>query len=58
MSHTPGFEDYPSKLYRLAAAEKFQLDTYIRDYLPARIFPVGEVMAYSQYGTALAGYIL
>ena len=34
------------------------LDEYVRQYMPARVFPPGEVMAYSNYGTALAGYIV
>src|SRR5690606_25761525 len=34
------------------------LDKYVREFLPERIFPAGEVLAYSNYGTALAGYIV
>ena len=35
-----------------------RLNEYVRQYMPARVFPPGEVMAYSNYGTALAGYIV
>lgn len=58
MTHTPGFEDYPDMLFRLSADELMPLNEYVRNYLPARIFPAGEVAAYSNYGTALAGYIV
>ncbi|MEQ8201038.1 MAG: serine hydrolase domain-containing protein [Syntrophomonadaceae bacterium] len=58
MTHTPGFEDYPSLLFRLSADDLLPLDEYIKNHRPARIFPAGEVAAYSNYGTALAGYIV
>lgn len=58
MTHTPGFEDYPDMLFRLSADELLPLNEYIKNYLPTRIFPAGEVAAYSNYGTALAGYIV
>ncbi|OEH86394.1 serine hydrolase [Desulfuribacillus stibiiarsenatis] len=58
MTHTPGFEDYPDKLFRLSADELLPLNEYIKEYMPARIFPPGEVATYSNYGTALAGYIV
>ncbi|WP_051541338.1 serine hydrolase domain-containing protein [Caldalkalibacillus mannanilyticus] len=58
MTHTPGFEDYPDQIFRLSPTEMPELDRYVREHLPARIFPPGEVAAYSNYGTALAGYIV
>lgn len=58
MTHTPGFEDYPDMLFRLSQDELLPLNEYVKNYLPARIFPAGEVAAYSNYGTALAGYIV
>jgi len=58
MTHTPGFEDYPAMLFRLSEDQLLPLDEYIKKYLPVRIFPAGEVAAYSNYGTALAGYIV
>lgn len=58
MTHTPGFEDRPDMLFRLSEDELLPLNEYIKNYLPARIFPAGEVAAYSNYGTALAGYII
>ncbi len=58
MTHTPGFEDYPEKLFRLSEEELLPLNEYMKKYQPARIFPAGEVAAYSNYGTALAGHIV
>lgn len=58
MTHTPGFEDYSSAIFRLTADEMPPLDQYVREYRPERVFPAGEVLAYSNYGTALAGYIV
>lgn len=58
MTHTAGFEDRPDLLFRLSAADLPGLDNYMKDNQPARIFPPGEVAAYSNYGTAFAGYIV
>lgn len=58
MTHTAGFEDYSDIIFRLSSDELLPLNEYIKDYLPSRIFPAGEVAAYSNYGTALAGYIV
>lgn len=58
MTHTAGFEDYSGVLFRISQDELMPLDEYIQNYLPARIFPAGKVAAYSNYGTALAGYIV
>lgn len=58
MTHTPGFEDRPEMLFRLSQDELLPLHEYIKKYQPARIFPAGAVAAYSNYGTALAGYIV
>ncbi len=58
MTHTPGFEDHSDMLFRLSGDDLLPLDEYIKNHQPARIFPAGEVAAYSNYGTALAGYIV
>lgn len=58
MTHTPGFEDYSSSIYKLSAEEMPTLEQYVKEYLPERVYPPGEVIAYSNYGTALAGYIV
>lgn len=58
LTHTPGFEDYSNKIFTLEEEKLPPLDKYVREFLPERIFPAGEVLAYSNYGTALAGYIV
>lgn len=58
MTHTSGFEDYSMELYSFSADELLPLQENVRKYLPKRIFPAGEVIAYSNYGVALAGYIV
>ncbi|MFO8192412.1 MAG: serine hydrolase domain-containing protein [Bacillota bacterium] len=58
MTHTPGFEDTGEDLFVLAEEEFLTLEEYLKKNLPERVFPAGEVMAYSNYGTALAGYII
>lgn len=58
MAHTPGFEDISQDLFKLHPEELHPLDDYLKTHIPARVFPPGEIGAYSNYGTALAGYIV
>jgi len=58
MTHTPGFEDYGKELFVASAAEIKPLGVHLAAHLPARIFPPGTTPAYSNYATALAGYIV
>jgi CubicO group peptidase (beta-lactamase class C family) len=58
MTHTPGFEDQGSGLFVMTAEDMLSLKDYLKTSIPARVFPPGEVMAYSNYGAALAGYIV
>lgn len=58
MTHTAGFEDYPDTIFRLEEQQMLPLADYLQAYMPKRVFPPGEVAAYSNYGTALAGYIV
>ncbi len=57
MTHTPGFEDRLhlfSKSYELLP----NLPTYLEENLPAQIFEPGTTPAYSNYGVALAAYVI
>ncbi len=58
MTHTPGFEDVGEGLFVLLEDDMLTLEQYLKRYLPARVFPAGDVMAYSNYATGLAGYIV
>lgn len=58
MAHTPGFED---RYFSQMSASDDQITPtgeWLRTHIPARVRPPGEVSAYSNYGTALAGYIV
>ncbi|MEA1942488.1 MAG: serine hydrolase domain-containing protein [Pseudomonadota bacterium] len=59
MTHTPGFQER----FRNLIVSDPELALPLEDFLkqappPSRIFPPGETPAYSNYGTALAGYIV
>lgn len=57
MTHTPGFEDTARDLLPATPAGT-NLERYLKAHLPARIFPPGQIVAYSNYGAGLAGYIV
>ena len=57
MTHTPGFEDTARNLIS-TDGKPVNLEHYLKSHLPERIFPPGEVVAYSNYGCGLAGYIV
>lgn len=58
LTHTPGFEDQGQGLFVFDPAKMMSLGAYLKDNIPARVFAPGEMPAYSNYGTALAGYIV
>ena len=58
LTHTPGFEDIGEDLFKLKPEAVVTLEVYLKSHLPARVFPPGKIGAYSNYGTALAGYIV
>jgi len=58
MTHTPGFEDVGEALFLLNAEELMPLGDYLKRFQPARVYAPGQVAAYSNYGTALAAYII
>jgi CubicO group peptidase (beta-lactamase class C family) len=56
MTHTPGFEDRAFRLF--APGERMPRGEWLRRNVPARVRPPGEEVAYSNFGSALAGYIV
>ena len=58
MTHTAGFEETIKGLITAVPAKVDPLDIALKRWVPARIFPPGEVPAYSNYGASLAGYIV
>ena len=58
MTHTAGLEEALKDLIADEPTPEQKLADYIKSHLPARIFPPGEVPAYSNYGATLAGYIV
>jgi len=58
MTHTPGFEETDKNLFMTSPKKLITLEAALKTGLPARVFPPGEVPAYSNYGAALAGYIV
>ncbi len=58
LSHTAGFEDVGEGLFVLTPEATMPLRDYLIARQPARVFPPGAVQAYSNYGTALAAYLV
>lgn len=58
MAHTPGFEDILLGLFTKNPKELKSLEQAILSKIPMRVRPSGKWIAYSNYGTALAGYIV
>ncbi|MFV3073737.1 serine hydrolase [Niveispirillum fermenti] len=58
LTHTAGFEEVVKDLIVLNDSQPMALGTLLSAHVPARIFKPGTVVAYSNYGTALAGYVV
>ena len=58
MTHTAGFEEVIKDLFISDAKNLTPLRDYLVNHQPERIFAPGTVPAYSNYATALAGYII
>ena len=58
MTHTPGFEDWAKDLWSSNPNGVAPLATFIKRWVPGRIYAPGTMPAYSNYGTSLAAYIV
>lgn len=58
LTHTAGWGEAYRALITEDADSLPPLGEYLRNNIPATLFPAGEVPAYSNYGTALAGYVV
>jgi len=58
MTHTPGFEETLEELFVKNEKALTPLGDYLKAHLPERVFPPGTTPAYSNYATAMAGYIV
>src|SRR5256886_8558988 len=58
LTHTPGFEETAKELFVADASKMRPLGEYLREHIPGRIFPPGVTPAYSNYATAMAGYLV
>ena len=58
MTHTPGFEEGIHDAFVKNAKDLYPLGDYMKKRMPDRIYPPGQVVAYSNYGASLAGYIV
>jgi CubicO group peptidase (beta-lactamase class C family) len=57
MTHTAGFENALEEVVSIKPSHP-ELGDFLKHRMPQRIFPAGEMPAYSNYGAALAGYIV
>jgi CubicO group peptidase (beta-lactamase class C family) len=58
MTHTAGFSEDVKHLFPASIKTLLPLDKFVATCLPKRIFEPGQIPAYSNYGAALAGYIV
>ncbi len=58
LTHTAGFEDRGTGIFARATGALKPLGQWLAENIPARVRPPGELTAYSNYGAALAGYIV
>jgi len=58
MTHTAGFEEIATGRFPLEIESVLPLDENIAERMPARVRPPGATVGYSNYGAALAGFIV
>jgi len=58
LTHTPGFDDTARNVLFNDPARLMSLADYVKEWTPKRVYAPGGTPSYSNYGTALAGYIV
>lgn len=58
MTHTAGFEDQVIGLFARDMSKLRPLEEILRDELPERVYPPGQIASYSNHGTGLAALIV
>jgi CubicO group peptidase (beta-lactamase class C family) len=58
MTHTPGFEDDGRDLFTDDSTHMIPMGKWLATHIPGRVRPPGTFSSYSNYATALAGYIV
>jgi len=58
MTHTAGFEETIADEFVSSPKQLFPIGEYVKKHIPVQIYPPGEIVAYSNYGATLAGYIV
>ena len=58
MTHTPGFEEAVKELITDDPSRLVSIGESVKRWVPNRIFKAGTMPAYSNYATALAGYLV
>lgn len=58
MNHAAGFEDQALEMFAARADDLLPLRDYLATHIPARVRAPGELAAYSNFGTSLAGLIV
>jgi CubicO group peptidase (beta-lactamase class C family) len=58
LTHTPGFEEDGRDLISHDTTKLVPLGTWLATHIPGRVRPPGTFSSYSNYATALAGYVV
>jgi len=58
LTHTAGFDEKVLGTFTRDPADIRPLGDYLADEMPSRVMPPGKVTSYSNYGMALAGYVV
>jgi len=58
LTHTGGFEEVASAGFAQTSGDVVPLSSYLQAHIPARVRKPGTYISYSNYGSAVAGYIV